>query len=501
MSKINFKNYPPDDVVPGEVDTAKALAIVESNKLVVGTWVLDRKDGCTGVVKANFGDKIEVEWVGGVNTVMPIAELLITSAESFYDALKSYAEQNLRINTEQLWAIHMSIANGRDKMSFEALCDLETHLLIQDRVRLADDVSLDEVWEAIENAPGSVTAEAESDIFAQFEAEEQIAIGDAPACTAEIAEALEQSFVDPKVIEEKMSVVNALLASGRKIDALAEYRKSFGVSLQEAHSDIERLFQEVEASGSNEAGDGGPVGDSMPGVLAGDTDRVHCGSNPDGVGGSVNSGEVKTEAGLIDPETGEIIEPSFIMRKLGWNELPLLSQNPTPAELDAFEAKLDQVVDRELGHREKVARWTAANEKRCEPFNKAADFWEQNFVIPMSKQLAPHRLPKYKTGKKQGEYSNKTLRLASGCIRFHAGGGAHIHDQELIKAHILKEGVDKFKSINARQEIVYDSRKLLSALNKGVFKDFPGTGMKPSEPLATVKVISPARSGQQEDEE
>jgi len=197
---------------------------------------------------------------------------------------------------------------------------------------------------------------------------------------------------------------------------------------------------------------------------------------------------IQTEQGLVDPETGEVLEPSFILSKLGWAEWPTLSANPTHAELEAFEAKLDQVTDKMLTHVDRTSRYRAACEERCLPYDKAAEFWFANFVTPLGKQLGPHRLPK----NKKGEFKSKTLKLASGLIKFVKQGGAYVHEAALVKEHIIKEGIEAFKSIDADYELKYSYRKLIAAINKGELKDVPGTGTREANHFAKVKVVSPS---------
>lgn len=210
---------------------------------------------------------------------------------------------------------------------------------------------------------------------------------------------------------------------------------------------------------------------------------------------------IRTEAGLVDPETGEIIEPSLIMRKFGWSELPILGSNPSNAELETFAAKIEQVAEIVFSHQEKVRRWTAAAAIRCEPYTKAAEFYQKNFLEPMARQFAEYALPRYKSGAKKGEFSKKTLPLEAGCLQFTAKGGAFVHDAAELKRYIASEGVEKFKSIGAEPTITYSYPKLIAALNKGDLKNLPGTGVEPKNPLASVKLVNPADKHKQTTED
>ncbi|MBX9937685.1 MAG: hypothetical protein K2Y32_00445 [Candidatus Obscuribacterales bacterium] len=187
----------------------------------------------------------------------------------------------------------------------------------------------------------------------------------------------------------------------------------------------------------------------------------------------------RTEAGLVDPETGEVIEPSFILQKFGWTELPVLRDGATKEQVDAFEQKLDQVVDRAYGHLEKAARYRAACEARCKPYDGAAQFYFEQFIQPMARMLAKYRL---KTNKK-GEFVGKTMTLPSGPVKFSQTGGAQIFDREKIVEHIKAKGFEAFKNINARPSVDFNSRTLLSLINKGALTDIPGTKVVPKDPL------------------
>jgi hypothetical protein len=210
---------------------------------------------------------------------------------------------------------------------------------------------------------------------------------------------------------------------------------------------------------------------------------------------------IRTEAGLIDPETGELIEESLIMRKFGWSEMPQLPKDATKEQVAQYQQQLDQVLDLVCGYRERTSRWRAAAELRSKGLDKAADFFTANFIEPMSRALAPHILPVYKSGKKKGEFSKKTMVLSSGAVKFTAGGGYHVHDKDLIREHIEKTGLENFAAIGAHATIVWDHNKLMAALKNGVLKDIPGTGHKAVTPFAKVAVVNPQAPDQKEDEE
>lgn len=210
---------------------------------------------------------------------------------------------------------------------------------------------------------------------------------------------------------------------------------------------------------------------------------------------------IRTEAGLMDPTTGELLEESLILRKFGWTEMPKLSLDASEFELQEFESKIDQIADKILGHAERTTRWRGSCEKRCEPFDKAAEFWA-NFMEPLAKQLAAFRLPRFKSGARKGEFSQKTMWLQSGGISFTQSGGFYQHDPELVKKHIEEQGVEKFAElIGAKATVTYSYDKLISALKKGTLKDIPGTGHRQVNPLAKVKVVAPRAAGGAQHEE
>lgn len=196
---------------------------------------------------------------------------------------------------------------------------------------------------------------------------------------------------------------------------------------------------------------------------------------------AVAKSPIKTDAGLTDPETGEVYDESLILRKFGWTELPFLPKDrePTQAELDAFESKIDQVGDKIAVNASIAYRYMAQAEKRAAPYSEAASFWEKNFLIPMSEQLAPYRLPKYKTGKHAGEYREKTLNLPSISVSFTAKGGYYVHDKEMLIKHIESEGIEKFTSIDAKKATTYNHDKLMAEVKAGTLKDLPGVGHSP----------------------
>jgi len=244
------------------------------------------------------------------------------------------------------------------------------------------------------------------------------------------------------------------------------------------------------------SGDGGtddPKSQSSTSVVdaaQGQESQMDASADDDGGGGPVI-----TEAGLIDPETGEILEPSLILKKFGWTEYPKLGKMATVEELASFEEKLDQVADKILSHMERASRYRAAAELKCKPYDGAAAFWHEQFFVPMSKMLGPHKLQKTKTGK----YKSKTMVLNSGCVKFTKGGGWSIYDSAMLKEHIKKTGLEAFKIIEAKEVVQYSHSKCISALNKGKLKDLPGTQHKAIDDFATVKLVAPGAADSKEE--
>lgn len=370
------------------------------------------------------------------------------------EQIEEFAKAELGMNWHGVWALHRAIANYRDMQDPAVLAELEEKLKVmaQNKEQVKEE-AYEETWSTIEQ-----TAEQEIDIFSQ----------------------LEVSSFDPET------------------ETVSDY-KSIDLA-----TDVLGIGAATESRGVVHGGST-PVPDMGVGTVNGDgpggtneLDRqaVDQGDAAGETGREVQPGlepaVIKTDAGLIDPETGEIIDPSFIFRKFGWTEFPQLAKDATQEQVKAYEDKLDQVAEEILWRRDKTSRWTAANNARCKPLEDYASFVEEQFAVPMAKALAPHRLPTYKTGKKKGEYSNKTLKLASGQIQFRQSGGAYIHDEKAILKHIEEKGVEQFSAINARAEINYSHTKLLTALNNGSLKEIPGTGINNVNPLAIVKVVSKA---------
>lgn len=447
---INFKNYPPENAVAN---------------FKPGDWVYCEKHGLFGVVSDYGGGLlVSVEWTNGCNAQVMHSELKQTGANAFLERLKLWAEEKLNMNAEQVWAIHMPLANGKDKLLPEVLFALEKKLvelsLNKEPTQEQADVEYEATWEAIENAP---TIETVPDVFAQFGVDDATG-GD-----------------DGDSLLYGGNVDGCADSGNNNVEAQEETPKSQSADAVAA--------SESTAQEHGETTQGQGTAAQTPAHTANEGDSA----NTPPASATSQDNAIRTEAGLIDPITGEMLEPSLIMRKFGWTEMPMLSNQPTREALNAFEEKLDQVTERIFEHLDKVARWTAANELKCKPYVEAAAFWEKNFVEPMSKMLAPHRLPRFQSGAKAGQYSKKTLVLKSGCIEFRAdNGGAFVHDDKELKAYMQKEGLEKFKAVGADLAVVYDYKKLIAALNKGTLKNLPGTGMSDKNELATVKLVSPA---------
>ncbi|MBX9687369.1 MAG: hypothetical protein K2X27_11750 [Candidatus Obscuribacterales bacterium] len=466
MSTASFKNFPPENAEP------------KPDFFQIGDWVINQESGRTGIIGGVEEAAAFVNYTNGEASLTSFMVLKATNAEEFFEELVLYAQRNLLWNNEQFWAVHMPIANGRDKMSFEVLSELETHL-----AKLAGPrdlpAQLEEAYDAIENAPGSTTVVPLDafDAFAAFNVPEE----EQPSTLTEEMEQIAAKAAEAAKVNLEAIVkgTKKMLSEGRRIDAIKYYMDGLGLQIKEASMQVQALEESLKTEKQEEP--------------AQKPDVAQEAEKP-----------VKTEAGLIDPVTGEILEPSMILRKLGWTELPTLSNRPTATELDDFEAKLDQIGEKYFNNLDKVERWTAAHEKRCKPLQDAAAFWFNSFFLPMAKQLAPYRLPRFKSGARKDEYSKKSLVLPCGVINFESSGGAYVHDAALVKKHIEEKGIENFKSIGAEVVLSYNYPKLIAALNNGSLKDIPGTGKKEKDPLASVKLVSPvakAKKGEAENVE
>jgi hypothetical protein len=140
----------------------------------------------------------------------------------------------------------------------------------------------------------------------------------------------------------------------------------------------------------------------------------------------------------IDLATGEIIRRDWHLRRLGWSELPECPQLPANAtkeqkaeynfQLEAYEQKCDQVLDRILSHQDKIDRWTNAHVARCKPEENEIAVWSE-FLEPLAKKLGEAKLK----GKPQ------SLKLASGVISFTRAGGWGFSDRLMANEHVRKQ--------------------------------------------------------------
>jgi hypothetical protein len=193
---------------------------------------------------------------------------------------------------------------------------------------------------------------------------------------------------------------------------------------------------------------------------------------------------------MVDPETGEVVERPAVLAKLGWTEFPKLPENPTKEDLDKFEEKLDQIVDRITAHQLAIAKYQEQLEKRIKPRQGAIDWWSK-VLEPLAIDLAEKRLPRYKSGTKQGQFSKKTLHLSSGSIEFEKGGGYSFHDYNEFKAYVKAQGVEKFKEYGAEEAVILNYNKIRAAVRAGKFPDAPGVKHEQEKALASINVTRP----------
>ena len=112
--------------------------------------------------------------------------------------------------------------------------------------------------------------------------------------------------------------------------------------------------------------------------------------------------------------------------------------------------------------------------------------------MPRARQLAPHKLQRYKKGKNMGKFKEKSLNLASGSVSFRKAGGYFIHDKEELRRYVLDN------LVACRDFVTYDRESVIARLEAGTLKNIPGTGEKPEDQLAVCKVKLP---GARNDEE
>lgn len=444
------------------------------------------------------------------------------AATMHYQRLRELAELKLGMEFSNFQAIHMNVAQGREEMARPVLTELETKLLQLVALKHADDLATDAATDVAQIAddifgafgvedmpepePAEVPAAPEEDqpsneplltcgYYVAFNKEGDTIWGASTAKDAALVEA-RQSWQDFYGRPEQNEIWVAK-ATECLYDQVLKYGgcvadwKPNGWCLENGVATFCNVIGDEDADSPKP---GTAVGSSdtstVEPMISGDALAAEDQDRPAVTSMTEEAQPVETDQGLIDPDTGEVLEPSFILRKFGWTEMPALGKDPTHEELAHFEAQLDQLVDKVLSHQERTARYRAACEQRCKPYDEAAKFWTEQFLVPLSKQLAPYRLRK----NAKGEYKGKTLTLNSGCVKFVKSGGAFVHDAELVKQHIQEVGLSAFAAVGARTVVQYNYPKLISALNKGVLKDIPGTGIEPMDEFARVKVVTPKAS-------
>lgn len=123
----------------------------------------------------------------------------------------------------------------------------------------------------------------------------------------------------------------------------------------------------------------------------------------------------------VDEETGEVMDLPWVLQRLGWTEFP------TAPDRD----KADKIVDLLHSYLEPAARYRAQAEKRAKPLESRAEAIEKVFGPYLNAVGADekHGLPRFKSGAKAGEFSKKTLDLASGSISWTKDGGISCSDE------------------------------------------------------------------------
>jgi hypothetical protein len=554
MSQVSFDKHPPAKRA-GRKSKGEQLAI--DDKFKVGDFVHSPFTKCFGTVDAiaNNGTQLRVMYRDEVDGKVSFGTEIVdrdsvepSAPTIMLQHIRSLAD-TLNIGIGELETMHHHSAHGREMMSFTALAELLAR--VKNRIAnsgAAKDADYESTWDTIEETAKQEDAEDDFDVFSQF---------DEPGEEPEVAEVIpERKPSDGPAFPHTRKLIESESFSEYEQDTLfmrldrADDHLIAGL-YSRPHANVKALERVVslydrERNGTMTPDDLGIV-EEFDEVPAGDPKSNGTVAEPKDIqpaaeataedvptaeaSAAVNTATpattetvtmpltVLTDAGLIDPSTGEMLDPSLIYRKFGWTEFPTIPPRPDdPEELaeDAtkeqkaaydksvealdeyyaavrsFEAKLDQVIDKALGHKERTARYRAACEKRCEPYDKAGKFWDEQFVQPMARLLAPHKLPK----DKNGDYSKKTLVLPSGAVKFTTtGGGWIVTDKEAVLADIKKKGIKKFAAIGAVQELKYDHNKLVAALKSGTVKDVAGTQKSEPDPFGSAKLITPSAKG------
>ena len=308
-----------------------------------------------------------------------------------YQEIRALAAAKLEMTDNELWLLHKAKANLRDYMTKEVLVELEEE--IQNRIRereIADCQAAGDFTDVGISPEDLEEEEVQLDIFAAFDVEE-----DVQAAACEVIETHKETFqklandtqgvqvtVGPHEYHEGYFEV---LIDGNGVEtfqseqeakaAITDWQRCVAEDIKEAGG-IEAWKQMYQPSKDESLKDPSKycavcqdVGINKQSPVLKDGRKVckRCQldhQNQQSTAGtvnanaateSVNAEPVSTEQGLIDPETGELLEPSFILEKLGWTEMPALNNDSTDAVIRDFESKLDQMVDRVLSCQEKPA--------------------------------------------------------------------------------------------------------------------------------------------------
>jgi hypothetical protein len=546
MSKANFANFPP----PGHSLTHENKAPAPAPVLAPGQLVRDLGGFAFGHVLATSDRGVTVRWSTGTESVEPEQEIAATSLEEYREALYNYAQTECLMSEEEVSVLESTVfALAAQQTPVNGLPLTPLYLLEAELLKIADEKqnAFEHIWNTPaepEAANATATESSDDDIFAalgltaqateqEAPEEPQTELPVPPANVCPICQQVKVNKTSPRL--NGVPVCKKCSLKEESIDKLKESDFAEPASTNHPPTTYFLAFENERIWGVDKTREGLEALLNSFSVLY-DVSKVSIvpctrslyhavrsvGNNVswtivDGLAQTVDAEKPapqqapqqetekslpapppeRTEAGLVDPETGEVIEASFILQKFGWTELPVLKADATREQVAAFEEKLDQVLDRMCGHLEKAARYRAACEKRCAPYDGAAKFYDEQFVQPMARMLAVHKLKR----NKKGDFAEKTLVLASGMVKFTQGGGASIFDRNAIVKHLKERGLEHFKAINAREGVDFDSRKLLSLINKGELKDIPGTKLLPKDPLAKCKVVLPGAIEKEEGED
>lgn len=238
--------------------------------------------------------------------------------------------------------------------------------------------------------------------------------------------------LDAQIIFDELgySIVDAASVEG----TLAEINKRSAANTAPVHSVPvpDGNGGEVEEFGAGDDGDSPSIPDAAPSLPPPPLPPVQSvGDNggAEGVGDAV-TGEIEwiidnAIQGKINPETGEIVDRSWILKILGWADFP------KPGEFTKEHATdIVRVVNMMWLTPARIYREQA--EKMAAPLEKKAAFFDEIFG-PLLDKLGDKELPRVKKvdSPNYGKFREKTLHLATGSISWTKGGGNYLDQGQM----------------------------------------------------------------------